>query len=462
MTVLSRGARVRRGGRRPGWLLLTALLVLAIGASSALVFTNRVELLKLAVILALWAAVVAAFVSVIYRRQSDVDQARVRDLKLVYDLQLDREISARREYELTVESQLRRELASELRAQAADEVAALRAELSALRTNLEILFDTDLNHRPALETERTTVRGFSEWDRESESPVNRVASVRAEEPSAGSDDSAIIDVPEEPLVPPPSYQGAEAYRPAERFDHAEPYRASPWQQPERAGRPAPDQQPSPGRWAPPERQTQSSGWAPQERYEPPPQPRARRYYEPPPPAPEPPPPAPPPEPQPAQPPSATDWQPVASERQWSPPSTPSTPGSHWAGARPDGNAATEDTVVREPTLATPPPAERRGRHSSSSEPGPSQPKETEPGWRYGDSGRRARARHSADSNPEPASEPSHAAPVMSSPPQPAARHRSAEAADVDGPQTGGQSVAELLARLQATPTGGGRRRRREE
>ena len=57
MTVLSRGARVRRGGRRPGWLLLTALLVLAIGASSALVFTNRVELLKLAVILALWAAV---------------------------------------------------------------------------------------------------------------------------------------------------------------------------------------------------------------------------------------------------------------------------------------------------------------------------------------------------------------------------------------------------------------------
>ena len=57
MTVLSRGARNRRGGRRPGWLLLTVLLVLAIAASSALVFTNRVELLKLAVILSLWAAV---------------------------------------------------------------------------------------------------------------------------------------------------------------------------------------------------------------------------------------------------------------------------------------------------------------------------------------------------------------------------------------------------------------------
>src|SRR5690625_6295015 len=110
MTVLSRGARVRRGGRRPGWTLLTALLVLALGASSALVFTNRVELLKLAVVLALWAAVVAAFVSVIYRRQSDVAQARARDMKLVYDLQLDREIAARREYELGIESQLRAEL----------------------------------------------------------------------------------------------------------------------------------------------------------------------------------------------------------------------------------------------------------------------------------------------------------------------------------------------------------------
>lgn len=96
MTDPTRGGRLRRGGRRPGWILMTVLLVLAIGASSALVFTNRVELLKLAVIIALWAAVVAALVSVIYRRQSDSDQAKVRDLKLVYDLQLELEISARR------------------------------------------------------------------------------------------------------------------------------------------------------------------------------------------------------------------------------------------------------------------------------------------------------------------------------------------------------------------------------
>jgi uncharacterized protein DUF6779 len=276
MTDLSRGARVRRGGRRPGWILLTALLVLAIAASSALVFTNRVELLKLAVILALWAAVVAAFVSVIYRRQSDVDQARARDLKLVYDLQLDREISARREYELTVESQLRRELASELRAHAADEVAALRAELAALRTNLEILFNTDLDERPALETERKSVRGSNHWDRENERArerVNRVASVRAEEPARHVDDSAIIDVPAEPLVPPPRQRVAEAY-PAYAYQAAETYETGGdrpggyWRPGDRAARAQPDQPAQAGGWTasgvPPaggaERQAEQRGW----------------------------------------------------------------------------------------------------------------------------------------------------------------------------------------------------------
>src|ERR1700732_613600 len=126
MTDLSRGARSRRSGRRPGWLLLTVLLVLAIAASSALVFTQRVELLKLAVILSLWAAAVAAFVSVIYRRQSDIDRAKARDLKLVYDLQLDREISARREYEVEGGAAVGRELAIEGGAQAADAGGSLR------------------------------------------------------------------------------------------------------------------------------------------------------------------------------------------------------------------------------------------------------------------------------------------------------------------------------------------------
>ena len=505
MTDLSRGARVRRGGRRPGWVLLTALLVLAIGASSALVFTNRVELLKLAVILALWAAVVAAFVSVIYRRQSDVDQARARDLKLVYDLQLDREISARREYELTVESQLRRELASELRTHAADEVSALRAELAALRTNLEILFDAELSERPALETERKAVRAHSDWEREHESArerVNRVTSVRAEEPARRADDSTIIDVPEEPLVPPPrqpvaddyqaaayTYQPVDAYetsgrrRRGERAARAQQDESTPptgWAVPPSSPPSGAERQPE-GRWTLREQPAEANGWAAPAS---PPRRSHRRQEVPPPPEPRfVPPPMPPPEP--PQEPQRPDWQPVSPEGQLLP---AGTPGSNWNSELSD-NAAGPWKYDNAPSRErTPPPAsaaERRGRHSSAAEPAAQISEsvaEREPG-------RRAGSRHSADNLAYPDSgigEPATPAPAMSPPPPPvplsapsapdrepvmspppsapppAARHRTTDPLDTDAPPSGGQSVAELLARLQTSPSGGGRRRRRED
>lgn len=465
MTVLSRGARVRRGGRRPGWVLLTALLVLAIGASSALVFTNRVELLKLAVILALWAAVAGAFVSVLYRRQSDADQARVRDLKLVYDLQLDREISARREYELTVESQLRRELASELRAQAADDLAELRAELSSLRTSLEILFDTDLAHRPALgtvETEPQPERAYSEWDRPGQGardnpvdwvPSDRVTSVPQDSPRGRADETAIIDVPEEPLVPP--------RQPAPPRRERAPYQYEPAQEP---AYPAPE-----------------PAYAP-----PPPEPRFEPRQQPPP-QPEPEPQAPPPaepQPQPRADGQRQEWQPAAAHGQWLP---AGTPGSNWAGA----DAPAESAGGR-----------RRARHSGpdeSRDEAPDEawdglPVEPLPPTPYAESGRRARSRHSAEYRdygvrnfapgseaPAPAPPPPAAPPVQQGPPagapppprlapppapEQAPRHggeaprEDAEAAG-ETTSTGGQSVADLLARLQVQPSEGGRRRRRE-
>jgi hypothetical protein len=449
MTVLSRGARVRRGGRRPGWVLLTALLVLAMGASSALVFTNRVELLKLAVILALWAAVAGAFVSVLYRRQSDADQSRVRDLKLVYDLQLDREISARREYELTVESQLRRELASELRAQAEDDLAALRAELSALRTSLEILFDTDLQQRPAIETHETEAprtRAYSDWERNGEGNADwvssdRVTSVAREDPTAHADsradDAAIIDVPEEPLLPP--------RQPAPPRERVQEFR---------------------GQYDVP----------PQTRYvvsqEPPymtPPPEAPRFE------PQYPPPPPPPPSQPEPQPQMQDWRPTAAEGQWLP---PGAPGSNWAGGEAPAAPVGES-------------GGRRARHYGSEETLDGSPFEHPQNPPYGEPGRRARARHSTEyrdygvRNFPPTNEPAPAAPPpppqpappptappppqMAPPPhaEPAPRHRGgdplargSERSD-DGPPSGGQSVADLLARLQVEPSGGGRRRRRD-
>ncbi|WP_336390668.1 DUF6779 domain-containing protein, partial [Mycolicibacterium peregrinum] len=299
MTVLPRGGRPRRGGRRPGWLLLTVLLVLAILASSALVFTDRVELLKLAVILALWAAVVAAFVSVIYRRQSDLDQAKARDLKFVYDLQLDREISARREYELTVETQLRRELASELRAQAADEVAALRSELAALRANLEILFDTELVDRPAIETDKSAVRTAGRVTASRlDIPAVEVTDIRM----SRTQESPIIDVPAEPHPPEGDWgtSGGVHRLPSRPTPAGEPARRR-RRQPEPARQQETPRQPEPPRQEPqpqprpepqpgsrpeprPEPQPQPQPQArpePQPRPEPKPQPAARRLPEPP-------------------------------------------------------------------------------------------------------------------------------------------------------------------------------------
>lgn len=475
MTVLSRGARVRRGGRRPGWALLTALLVLAIGASSALVFTNRVELLKLAVILALWAAVAGAFVSVLYRRQSDADQSRVRDLKLVYDLQLDREISARREYELTVESQLRRELATELRAQAADDLAELRAELTSLRTSLEILFDTDLGHRPALEngeSEAPPERAYSEWERGAESPrdtpVDWVPSDRltsgAPSDSAGRpDDTTIIDVPEEPLLPP--RQQPTSRRERGRYQY-EPPRAPAY----------PTAEPEPSYAAPTE-----------------PEPRLQPRQ------------SPPGYPQPEPPAAAAPEAPQgrrAEQRsdEW-------RPAGPWAPqARDNGGDAPTAEPAYAPAFGSFGPAEspngrRRARHSegdeetregASAEPAPPQS--------YGESGRRARSRHSTEYReygvrnfagategppapappaaatpapplPPPPAEPvaEAAPPQMAPPPVPesAPRHGGQDpeseesAAADDGSATGGQSVADLLARLQVQPSEGGRRRRRD-
>jgi|SRR5581483_3013488 len=363
MTDLSRGTRPRRGGRRPGWLLLTVLLVLAIAASSALVFTERVELLKLAVILSLWAAAAAAFVSVIYRRQSDLDRARARDLKMVYDLQLDREISARREYELEVESQLRRELSSELRNQAADEVAALRAELAALRNNLEIMFDADLTHRPAIETDRPPVRAYSDWQRDTDAGsrggARFVAQAARAEPEERVED-AIIDVPEEPAIP---EEDVRVEAPHETFVAATEHPAEPrWDFP-----PAPEpQQPHSPRLARHGNERgQDDTWAP-----------------------------------------ATNGHAPSSPQPPAPPAEPVYPAPH------------------------------PGRHSAQPEPVGAPP-----------------ARHAtARERFVPPSPP----PPQAPPPPPTSRHGATDDA--------GQSVADLLARLQATATssGGGRRRRRDD
>ncbi|QSE81971.1 DUF6779 domain-containing protein [Rhodococcus koreensis] len=150
MTNPGRLKSARRNRRSASQMIVAGLLALAVIASLFLIFSDSVQLLRVGLVAALWAATVGAIAMTKYRRESALDKAKVSDLQTVYELQLEREISARREYELTVEKRVR----SEVRADA-EELAALRAELSSLRKNLEALFDG------AMPTERIALRADS-------------------------------------------------------------------------------------------------------------------------------------------------------------------------------------------------------------------------------------------------------------------------------------------------------------
>ncbi|MGL4307114.1 MAG: DUF6779 domain-containing protein [Mycobacteriaceae bacterium] len=152
MTVPVRAKASRRGSRSASQFFLTALFFLVIVAGAFLMFADSPDLLKVGIAVAVWAALVGAFAVTKFRRESEADKAKVRDLKLIYELQLEREISARREYELMAENQIRRQVENEARSQSVEEIAALRAELSSLRANLAAIFDTDLGvERPILQ-----------------------------------------------------------------------------------------------------------------------------------------------------------------------------------------------------------------------------------------------------------------------------------------------------------------------
>lgn len=138
-------------GQVAQWLL-GLFIVLAVIASLLMVFGGDISLTgSLAVISALWAAVIGAVLVTKYRRQADVAELRSRDQRDVYELQLEREIAARRQYESEVEIAIRHEVAEENN----EEFEALKAQVLALRANLEELLGNPLPEVPlALRPER--------------------------------------------------------------------------------------------------------------------------------------------------------------------------------------------------------------------------------------------------------------------------------------------------------------------
>ncbi|MEP9394738.1 DUF6779 domain-containing protein [Gordonia sp. VNK1] len=140
-TTSGRSSDTRRTGRSVGQWLLGLLIVLALAASILMIFTDNLSITgSLAVIAALWAAVIGAILVTRFRKQAETAEAKSRDLRLVYELQLEREIAARRQYELDVESTIRREVAAESGA----ELAALKEQVVSLRSSLERLLGESL------------------------------------------------------------------------------------------------------------------------------------------------------------------------------------------------------------------------------------------------------------------------------------------------------------------------------
>ncbi|KAA8889753.1 hypothetical protein F3087_06950 [Nocardia colli] len=154
MVSPSRTSTSRRRRDDAGKLFIGVLILLGLVASVFLVFSNSLQFVRIGLVAALWAAVIGALAATRYRKEATIDKAKVRDLQTVYELQLEREVTARREFELGIEARVREEVGAD-----ATELAALRAELTVLRTSLQRLFDGDLPmDRPALRADATRIQ----------------------------------------------------------------------------------------------------------------------------------------------------------------------------------------------------------------------------------------------------------------------------------------------------------------
>jgi len=113
MASPSRSSTSRPRRDHAGRFFIGTLILLGLVASVFLIFSNSVHMIRVGMVAALWAAAIGAMAATKYRKDAAVDKAKVRDLQTVYELQLEREITARREYELGVEARVREEVGAD-------------------------------------------------------------------------------------------------------------------------------------------------------------------------------------------------------------------------------------------------------------------------------------------------------------------------------------------------------------
>ncbi|SES06074.1 DUF6779 domain-containing protein [Actinokineospora terrae] len=146
-------------GSRGARALLLAALGLALASTAVLVLSDSLRWMRLGVVAALWAALAGAFLAARYRRQVADRADEAAERQRVYELELEREVAARREFELEVEATTRRKVEAET----SDDLTALREELHHLRHSLEALLGGEvLVERFALHAEATRMRGIAD------------------------------------------------------------------------------------------------------------------------------------------------------------------------------------------------------------------------------------------------------------------------------------------------------------
>lgn len=137
------------------WLI--AGLIFAVVATALLVLSDDARWLRLGIVAALWAALLGGFLASHYRRQADRVTDSMEDAQAMYELELEREIAARREYELEIEADAK----SEAQDTARREIDALRGEVVMLRETLQKLFGGEvLYERVALTAQSTRMRSL--------------------------------------------------------------------------------------------------------------------------------------------------------------------------------------------------------------------------------------------------------------------------------------------------------------
>ena len=161
LKAMSQSAKTRRRG--PNSLTVRVLLVfgflLAVGATVVVVFSEDVRWLRLAVLLGLWAALIAAYAVARSHRDARNAEQREGEVGRVYELELQREVSARREFEMKLAESSR----DEAQTRRDDELAALREQLDRLTSMLSGLVDGDLlSRRLTLSAESTRIRSISD------------------------------------------------------------------------------------------------------------------------------------------------------------------------------------------------------------------------------------------------------------------------------------------------------------